>query len=238
MLFFDPHISEIFFADKVILLEGQSEQLLFNILIQRDMLKVPNISVINVKSKYNMILFIKVLNNLKIPYCILIDEDPYFLPYFTSTNKKKILDKKRAYNLNLKIASLIDATLGKLVIISPDIDNFLGVSKTQISDKGKPTAIYLKFNELRQQKSSKINELLSLFKLLIHPEKLTYKVSRHDGTQWEAIDEKTISIPTLNFQILKSAIKHQLKDFKKLLHKLTGTEKDELKSLFEITNSS
>ncbi len=238
MLFFDPHISEIFFAYKVILLEGQSEQLLFNILIQEDMLKVPNISIINAKSKYNILLFIKVLNTLKIPYCILIDEDPYFTPYFTSSHKKKIKEKRKHYNLNLKIANLIDETLGKLVIVSPDIDSFLGVSKKQRSNLGKPTAIYLKFNDLRNQNSPKIDELLDLFKLLLHPEKLRYKVSKHDGTQWEAIDETTVSIPTLNFEILKNAIKYQLKGFKKLLLRLTSREREELKLLFDITNKT
>ena len=233
MLFFDPHVSEIFFAEKVILLEGQSEQLLYNILIQEDMLKVMNISIINTQSKYNIPLFVKVLNSLRIPYCVMIDEDPFFLPYFKNSNLEKIKAKKRHYKLNLTIAKIIDYTLGKLVIISPDLEGFLGVSRKQGDKLGKPTAIYQKFGELRQQESPKINELLGLFELILQSEKLEHNISKQDGTEWNPIDEKSISIPTSNFEIFKNAIKQQLKGFKNLLLNITNNEKEELKSLFD-----
>lgn len=233
MLFFNPHVSEIFFADKVILLEGQSEQLLFNILIQEDLLKVINTSIINVQSKYNVLLFIKVLNSLKIPYCIMIDEDPFFLPYFTNSNLKKIREKRKHYRLNQIIANEINDSLGKLVIISPDLEGFLGVSRKQREKLGKPTAIYQKFDELQKEESTKIKELIKLFKSLLYPENLTFKISKQDGTEWKAVDERKISIPTSNLEIVKKAIKAQLKGFKKFLVKLTNTEKDELKSLFD-----
>ena len=233
MLFFNPHVSEIFFADKVVLIEGQSEQLLFNILIQEDLLKVINTSIINVQSKYNVLLFVKVLNSLKIPYCIMIDEDPFFLPYFTNSNPKKIREKRKHYRLNQMIANEINDSLGKLVIISPDLEGFLGVSRKQREKLGKPTAIYQKFDELQKQKPAKINELIESFKLLLNPETLTFKISKQDGTEWNAVDERSISIPTSNLEIVKNAIKAQLKGFKKFLLKLTNSEKEELKSLFD-----
>ncbi len=231
-LFFDPNVNEIFFADRVVLLEGQSEQLLFNILIQEGMLNVMNTSIINTQSKYNIPLFVKVLNSLKIPYCVMIDEDPFFLPHYTVSNKEKIKGKRRAYKLNLEIAEIIDSSLGKLVIVSPDIDGFLGISKKQRSKLGKPTAVYHKFNELRREGSSKVSELLGLFELVLNPEKLNYKVSKQDGTEWQNVDEKSISIATSNFGIFKNAIKRQLKIFKKLFLKITKRELEELKSLF------
>jgi len=233
MLFFDPHVSEIFFAEKVILLEGQSEQLLFNILIQEDMLKVLNISIINTHSKYNILLFVKVLNSLKIPHCIMIDEDPFFLPYFTNSNIEKIRQKRKHYKLNLTIANAIDYSLGKLVIISPDLEGLLGVSRNQRVKLGKPTAIYQKFVDLQKQNSSKINELIDLFKLLLNPENLEFDISKHDGTEWKPIDEQSITIPTSTLEIVKNAIKKQLKGFKKFLLTLTNTEKEELKSLID-----
>ena len=233
MLFFNPHVSEIFFADKVVLLEGQSEELLFNILIQEDLLKVINTSIINVQSKYNILLFVKVLNSRKIPYCIMIDEDPFFLPYFTNSNREKIREKRKHYRMNQTIANGINDSLGKLVIISPDLEEFLGVTRKQREKLGKPTAIYQKFDELQKQKSPKINELVDLFKLLLYPENLAFNISKQDGTEWNAVDEKSISIPTSNLEIVKKAIKAQLKGFKKFLVRLTNTEKEELKSLFD-----
>jgi len=232
-LFFDPHVNEIFFADRVVLLEGQSEQLLFNILIQEGMLNVMNTSIINTQSKFNIPLFVKVLNSLKIPYCVMIDEDPFYLPYYTVSNKEKIKGKRRAYKLNLEIAELIDESLGKLVIVSPDLDVFLGISRNQKSKIGKPTAIFHKFNELRRTGSSKISELKGLFESILNPEKLHYKVSKQDGTEWQKIDEKSISIATSNFGIFKNAIKQQLKIFKRLFLKINRRELEELKSLFD-----
>lgn len=233
MLFFDPHVSEIFFADKVIIIEGQSEQLLFNILIQEEKLEVMNISIINAQSKYNIPLFVKVLNLLEIPYCVMVDEDPFFKPYFIKSNLDKIKGKKKHYRLNSTIANVIDYTLGKLVIISPDLDGFLGVSRSQMKKLGKPTAIYLKFDELRRQESEKIDDLIELFELVLHSENLKYNISKHDGTEWKAIDEKSISIPSSNFETLKNTIKRKLKGFKNLLKKINDKERDELKSLFD-----
>ena len=234
ILFFDPHVSEIFFAERVILLEGQSEQLLFNILIQEDLLKVMNISIINAHSKYNIPLFVKVLNSLQIPYCVMIDEDPYFLPNFKNSSREKIKEKKRAYKLNSIIGKKIGKSLGKLVIISPDLEGFLGVSKTQEEKIGKPTAIYQKFKELQNENSPKVSELIELFKLLLYPENLVFAISKQDGTEWIPVDEKSISLPTSTLEIVKNVIKNQLKGFKKFMLSLTKTEKEELKSLIDI----
>ncbi|KKL26652.1 hypothetical protein LCGC14_2393160, partial [marine sediment metagenome] len=224
---------KIFFADKVVLLEGQSEQLLFNILIQEDLLNVVNTSIINVQSKYNIPLFVKVLNSLKIPYCVMLDEDPFYLPYFTNSNLKKIRDKQKHYRLNLTIADGIDKSLGKLVILSPDLEGFLGVSKNQYIKLGKPTAIYRKFDELRKQNSPKVNELIDLFKLLLQPENLAFDISKQDGTEWQPIDKRSISLPLSNLSIVKNVIRNQLKGFKTFLSNLTSSEKGELKSLFD-----
>ena len=197
------------------------------------MLNVMNTSIINTQSKFNIPLFVKVLNSLKIPYCVMIDEDPFYLPYYTVSNKEKIKGKRRAYKLNLEIAELIDESLGKLVIVSPDLDVFLGISRNQKSKIGKPTAIFHKFNELRRTGSSKISELKGLFESILNPEKLHYKVSKQDGTEWQKIDEKSISIATSNFGIFKNAIKQQLKIFKRLFLKINRRELEELKSLFD-----
>ncbi|MFW9969692.1 MAG: AAA family ATPase [Candidatus Odinarchaeota archaeon] len=233
MLFFDPHVSEIFFAEKVILVEGQSEQLLFNLLIQEDLLKVTNISIINTQSKFNILLFVKVLNSLKIPYCVMVDEDPFFLPYFKNPNREKIKGKKKAYKLNFTIGRAIDYSLGKLLIISPDLEGFLEISTSQRKKLRKPLVIYQKFVDLKREASPKINEIVDLFKLVLSPEELTFDISKQDGTKWTPIDEKSISLPISTLENVKNIIKNQLKGFKNFLLSLTNTEKEELKSLFD-----
>ncbi|MBA7522120.1 hypothetical protein ES705_14234 [subsurface metagenome] len=238
LLLFDPNVKEIFFSEKIVLIEGPSEEIISNILIQKGNLDVSNVSIIKAESKYNIPRFIKVFNSLKIPYTVLIDEDPYFLPYYTKTNPARIREKRRAYKMTLKIAEIIDESLGKIVVISPDFDDFIGVSKNQSKNLGKPTAVYNKFKELERKNDEIIKEVEELFDLLINPQNLNHKISNPDGTEWEYQDNDLVKMPKASFNDIKEAVKQKIKLYKKVYEKLSSNEIEELKNMFELKKKS
>ncbi len=238
LLLFDPNVKEIFFSEKIVLIEGPSEEIVSNILIQKGNLDVSNVSIIKAESKYNIPRFIKVFNSLKIPYTILIDEDPYFLPDYTKTNPSRIKQKRRAYKLTLKIAEIIDESLGKIVVISPDFDNFIGVSKNQSKNLGKPTAVYNKYKELEGKNDEIIKDVEELFNLLINPQNLNHKISNPDGSEWEYQDNDSVKVPEASFNDFKEAVKQKIKLYKKVYEKLSSNEIEELKNMFELKKKS
>lgn len=232
LLLFDPKVKEIFFSDKIVLLEGPSEEIISHILIQEGKLNITNVSIIKARSKYNIPRFLKVFNSLGIPYSVLIDEDPYFLPHYTKTNPSKIKEKRKAYKKTIEIADKVDESLGKIIVISPDFDEFLGVSRNQIDKLGKPTAIYNKFRELEENNDDIIKKIDNLFNKLINPESLKFKLSNPDGSEWEYQDEKSVTTPKANYEDYKEAIKLKIKLHKEVHDSLTTEEIEELRKMF------
>ena len=147
----NSNVKEIFFSEKIVLIEGSSEEVIANILIQEGKLDVSTVSIINARSKYNIPRFLKVFNSIGIPYTVLLDEDPYFLPNYTKKNPSKITGKGNAYKKTREIANMVEESLGKIVVISPNLDKFLGVSTNQINNLGKLTAVYEKYKELEEK---------------------------------------------------------------------------------------
>jgi len=178
ILFFDPHVSEIFFAERVILVEGQSELVVINTLIKEEKLDDTNKSIICVYSKNNVLTYLNILNELTIPYSILIDMDPYWEPYFVSPNEKRLKEKKRAFRKTKKIIKKIDGLKGHLIIICPDFDKFLGISGNQIQRIGKPTATYKRLSRIESEEPNKLKEIEDLFKILIDPKMLNNNVAK------------------------------------------------------------
>ena len=234
LFLFDPNVKEIFFTEKIVLIEGPSEEIVSNILIQKGNLDVSHVSIIKAESKFNIPLFVKVFNSLKIPYTVLIDEDPYFLPNYTKTNPSSIKGKKKAYEMTLRIAEIVDESLGKIIVISPNFDEFLGVSKTQSKDLGKPTAVYNKYKELEESEDEITKNVEKLFNLLINPQNLKYKISNPDGSEWKDQESDSVKVPEANFNDIKEAIKQRIELYKGVYEKLASSEIEELKNIFEL----
>lgn len=231
ILFFDPNVSEIFFAEKIVILEGQSEEIASNFLIHRGNLDVNNVSIINTKSKDNIPTFLNIINELQIPYSVLIDEDPYFLPYFTNPDPSAISEKRRAYNKTSIISKLIDESYGHLIVISPDFDQFLGISQNQIKKDGKPTATYRKLvnnYDKDQELQDKVN---SLFNLLINPQVLKHKVCNIDGKEWQYKPPNSVKIQKIHFQYIRNVISNVLKKWRYTFIKFSDEEQQELQDL-------
>jgi len=238
LLLFDPNVKEIFFSEKIVLLEGSSEEIISNILIQKGNLDVTDVSIIKAESKNNIPRFIKVLNSLKIPYTILIDEDPYFIPNYTKTNPSSIKGKKEAYKLTEKIAKIVDESLGKIVVISPDLDGFLGLSKSQINKLGKPTAVFHKYNELEEKKDEIAKKIEDIFNLLVNPQNLNYKISNPYGSEWEYKEDNSVNVPEATFDDFKEVVKNKIKIHKGIHEKLSSEQIEELKNMFDLRKKS
>jgi predicted ATP-dependent endonuclease of OLD family len=238
LLLFDPNVKEIFFSEKIVLIEGPSEEIVSNILIQKGIIDVSNVSIIKAESKNNIRRFIKVFNSLKIPYTVLIDEDPYFLPNYTKTNPSSVEGKRNAYKMTLKIAEIVDESLGKIVVISPDFDDFMGVSKTQSKNLGKPTAVYNKYKELEGNSDEIIKKVEELFYLLINPQNLNHKISNPDGSEWKYQDNDSVKVPEASFTDIKEAVKQKIELYKGVYEKLSRSEIEELKNIFDSKEKS
>ncbi len=234
LLLFDPNVKEIFFSEKIILIEGSSEEIITNILIQEGKLDVSNVSIITAGGKFNIPRFLKVFNSIGIPYTVLLDEDPYFLPSYTKRNPSKIANKREAYKKTLEIANLVEEILGKIIVISPNLDKFLGVSTNQSNKLGKPAAVYEKYKELKADNDEIIKMVEKLFNFLINPETLKYKISNPDGTEWKPQDESSVSIPQPNFNDFKEAVKQKIKVYRGIQETLPNNELEELKNLFNL----
>ncbi len=234
LLLFDPNVKEIFFSEKIILIEGPSEEIITNFLIQGGKLDASNVSIITARGKFNIPRFLKVFNSIGIPYTVLLDEDPYFLPNYTKTNPSKTTNKRKAYKKTREIANMVVESLGKVIVISPNLDKFLGVSTNQSNNLGKPIAVYEKYIELEEKNDEIIERINNLFNLLIYPENLMHKISNPDGSEWEYQDESSVSVLQPSFKDLKEAVKQNIKLFKGIHDTLSNNELEELKNLFNL----
>ncbi len=203
-------------------------------MIQEGKLDVSNVSIITARGKFNIPRFLKVFNSIGIPYTVLLDEDPYFLPNYTKKNPAKTANKRKAYKKTTEIANMVEESLGKIIVISPNLDKFLGVSTNQSNNLGKPTAVYEKYKELEVANDEIIEKIGELFNFLINPENLKHKISKPDGSEWVSQDESSVSVPQPTFDDFKEAVKQKIKVYRGIHATLPNNELEELKNLFNL----
>lgn len=101
---------EMFFTDKVILVEGMSDRILLRGLIDKFYSGEKDIKVIPTQGKGNMKPYIDVLTMANIPYLIMLDKDilrgnllrdllNYLKIYIPKTNNRELIRKLKEYNL-------------------------------------------------------------------------------------------------------------------------------------------
>lgn len=136
----NPDRGEIFFAKRVVFVEGETEKTILPYLAGKLDLFDPNISIIDCGSKHNLPLYIAVAKAFNIPYIVIHDEDPIPDPIPDSWNADKIREKKRTFKLNEEIGLLVEPPLGQVEILSHNFENVSGISKRQGEKKGKALA--------------------------------------------------------------------------------------------------
>jgi putative ATP-dependent endonuclease of the OLD family len=136
----NPDRGEMFFAQQVVFVEGETEKVILPYLAEKVGVFNPDISVIGCGSKHNLPLYIAVAEAFEIPHLVVHDEDPVPAPIPNEWTEEKKREKQRTYELNQVIAALVKPPLGQVEVLSPDFEKAAGVSKSQGEKKGKALA--------------------------------------------------------------------------------------------------
>ena len=136
----NPDRAEMFFARKVIFVEGETERVLLPYLAERMGIFDSDVSIVDCGSKFNLPLYIAIAKAFQIPYLVVHDEDPMPDPIPEDWNEDKKKAKERTFALNGEIAGLVDTPLGTIEMLAPDLEQAGGIPKTQGKRKGKALA--------------------------------------------------------------------------------------------------
>ena len=133
----NPDRGELFFASKVVLLEGATEKTVFPLLAKEIGVFRYDYTLIDCGSKDNIPLYVKLLNKFKIPYVAVYDRDH---------QQGKSADAIASANTSTqKIEDVIDPAVGKSVVLVNDIEEELGLPK---GGSSKP---YIALNHITSQ---------------------------------------------------------------------------------------
>lgn len=117
----NPDRGELFFASKVVLLEGATEKTVFPLLAKQIGVFRYDYTLIDCGSKDNIPLYVKLLNKFKIPYVAVYDLDH---------QQGKSADAIASANTSTqKIEDVIDPSVGKSLVLVNDIEEELGLPK-------------------------------------------------------------------------------------------------------------
>lgn len=144
----NPDRGELFFARKVVLVEGETERAVFPFLASKLDCFDPSVTIVDCGSKHNLLLYIRILNAYGIEYTVIHDEDPLPATIPDDWSEEKIREKRRTYELNARISTEINKGFGSSVVISPHFEGASGVSKRQGDKMGKAIAALEHFSAL------------------------------------------------------------------------------------------
>ncbi len=144
----NPDRGELFFARKVVLVEGETEHAIFPFLASKLNCFDPSVTIVDCGSKHNLILYIQILNAYGISYVVVHDEDPLPDTIPVEWDEAKRRAKKRTFELNAQIAGEIGKGLGSVFVLAPDFEKASGVSKNQGDKMGKAIAAIEHFSSL------------------------------------------------------------------------------------------
>lgn len=136
----NPDRGEMFFAQRVVFVEGETEKVALPYLAEKLGVLNPDVSFIDCGAKHNLPLYIAIAKAFETPYLVIHDEDPLPDPLPDDWDNNKQKEKQRTFALNQEIASLVETPLGQVEMLSPGFEKVSGVSKSQGERKGKPLA--------------------------------------------------------------------------------------------------
>jgi putative ATP-dependent endonuclease of the OLD family len=136
----NPDRGEMFFAKKVVFVEGETEKAIFPFLATKLDILNHEVSIIDCGSKYNLPLYIAIANAFKLSYVVVHDVDPLPNPIPSEWSSDKERGKRRTFDLNKDICDALCPLNGKVETFDPDFEAEAGISRTQASKKGKALA--------------------------------------------------------------------------------------------------
>ncbi len=152
---FDLSRSEMFFAKKVIIVEGDTEKFIIPFcaselaeLDKKYDLTANNICVVESGGKNNIHIFMRVLNKFEIPYVVLHDVDAISFPEDKPGKTDKETAELNIFKENDFIRAALAEDIGKIIKVNPEFENISGVSKSQAERQGKVQAAYNKYEDM------------------------------------------------------------------------------------------
>ena len=140
----NPDRNELFFARKVVLVEGQTEKTVLPIVAQTLGVYDDNVCIVDCGGKTNIRLYMTVLNAFGIKYLAVHDEDQVKIA--EEEDKDEYDRQVRLFGENRLIAENANAFFGSPFMLSPDFEGIAGVSRGQGKKWGKPLAAANHFN--------------------------------------------------------------------------------------------
>ncbi len=160
-IWIDAEKAAMFFADKVLLVEGETEKVLFNYLLSNKWsdLSIERVFILNVLGKYNIPRYMNLLSEFGIPFGILFDSDQTKINDVEREKHRKINEYIQEHRKK------IECVLGEHCVFSGDLEAMLGVPKpSQGRGDLKPINILeWIINDSRKGKQNKLQELREIF---------------------------------------------------------------------------
>lgn len=154
----NPMVNEFFFAEKVLLVEGDTEQLVYMTLMETTELK-GKLHIVNCYGKANIPTFCKILNHFGVPYVAIHDSD---------SPKSKRKDKfvtNSMWTINQKILDLVlENKYGSIALVQ--VPNFEGYYFSDEIKYDKPYAAYQILQSEEFHKEEKYAILRDFYKSL------------------------------------------------------------------------
>ena len=152
---FDLSRSELFFAKKVILVEGDTEKFIIPFcsselaaLDPKYDLSSQNICVVECGGKNSIHIFMRVLNRFNIPYVVIHDVDPINFPEDKPDKSARERQKLKTFKENDFIEAALDTDVGAIIRVNSEFEKVTGVSRGQTEKHGKVQAAYNKYDGL------------------------------------------------------------------------------------------
>lgn len=173
----NPSVNEFFFANSVVLVEGDTEQTVLN-MIKSEKPQHSAISVVNCHGKANIPMFQKILNHFGVNYIVIHDIDS------PRSKREGKWIKNAMWSMNHKIfkeSGIMEGKGNTVIANMPDFE-FQYFTKLQKGDK--PFNAICKLNDIEFRKTQQYLELMNIFELVeskSHPRSIT------EDEQYESI---------------------------------------------------
>lgn len=136
----NPDRGEMFFARKVVFVEGETEKTVIPYLARKMSVFDSEVSIIDCGSKNNIPLYMTIANAFALDYVVVHDEDPLPASIPSDWGKEKRQAKENTFALNEIINTTRNGSIGYVEIMRPDFENESGIPKSQGEKLGKPLA--------------------------------------------------------------------------------------------------
>lgn len=143
----NPDRAEMFFAKKVIFVEGETEKVIMPYLAEKMGKDVTEVTLIDCGAKHNLPLYITIANAFGIHYAVVHDEDPLPNPIPGDWDENKRIQREKTFKLNKQIRQLVNQDVGQVFMISEDFEKHCGISKNQSEKMGKALAALDHFSQ-------------------------------------------------------------------------------------------